>query len=193
MECNVCFNNIETENLAICGNKKCSFRMCSQCTRSYKHFDNRNCPQCRLPITTRQFLDITPKKTAPTFAPERREPERSLTDNFGRICSVHAREFIIKINDSRACRQPNKNIFKCVAGALFTIFVPKMLGYYLCKGWVASPLEAWTSFNDINDICQPLAGAATIGMCGCTGYTCREIINIKRGEQSPQETVMERY
>jgi len=187
MECNICFNNIDTDNLVICGNKNCPFKMCSQCIRSYKQFDNKNCPQCRLPITTRQFLDITPKKTEPNVAPEHRQ-DAPISD---RECCIKFRrnvECSIKcdaaVSNREYCSQPNKNIFKCVTGAVFVICVPKILGYYLCNGCVVhnvSVIDAWRSCEGVNDICQPLAGGAALGMSWGIGYSCFEVIK-NRGQ-----------
>lgn len=178
-ECNICFNTIDIDNLAICGNKKCSFKMCSQCIRSYKQFDNKNCPQCRLPITTRQFSRITPKKIEPNVAPI------SHRECFiKRGCDAGRRRCDAYVSNREYCSQPNKNIFKCVTGAAFVICVPKILGYYLCKGCVVdnvSVIDAWRSCEGVNDICQPLAGAAALGMSWGIGYTCFEVIK-NRGQ-----------
>ena len=165
-ECNICFDKVDMDNLLICGNKKCSFRMCSQCTISYKKLDNKNCPQCRLPITTTQFSDITS------------ETEQAITPNTsGRECCIR-----IKCSNrfGEYVSQSNKNIFKCVTGAVFVICVPKILGYYLINGGVVGNIfDAWRSCEGIKDICQPLLGSAILGMCGGAGYTCWETIKTR--------------
>lgn len=191
-DCNICFNTIDTDNLIICGNKKCSFKMCSQCTRSYKHFDNKNCPQCRLPITTKQFLDITPQKIENNLL---QQSAALVTTTPGRECCIVKCYTTTSVIFDECCGQPNKNIFKWLAGALFVIFVPKILGYYVCKGCAihnVNVFDAWKSCNGVNDICQPLLGSAIIGVCGGIGYTCFEIINIRSSEQNNARSMVTR-
>ena len=214
MECNICFNTIDTDNLLICGNKKCSFRMCSNCTRSYKQFDNKNCPQCRLPIKTKQFLNITPRKTTSNAVPNTASNTASnnatpLHRMSGRECCIRITYFMStcrRYNDDpdeiipasvrfgerigeccdNICNKENTSICTCITGVVFVTFVPKILGYYLCKGCAGAGgaggavniFDAWRSCDGFNDICQPIAGAAVIGMGWCIAYTCCEILKI---------------
>ena len=144
-ECNICYENIfiADNNIVNCGNSKCTFYMCKSCIKSI--YTNRisKCPQCRQPIdiSFNNYFDILP----------------NITVNNNIIYEEHYWNGY-NINYRADCC----NICFYISSCLCIIFVPKIVGYYICNGCHFNKVGLWKAWRTWNHVpfamCEPVIG-----------------------------------
>ena len=55
-DCNICFEKFTNDKLNVCKNKKCTFKMCSNCSNKY-YEDNQKCPHCNIQVISKKNKD----------------------------------------------------------------------------------------------------------------------------------------
>tara|TARA_A100001015_G_scaffold309120_1_gene407976 strand:- start:22 stop:429 length:408 start_codon:yes stop_codon:yes gene_type:complete len=51
--CNICFEKFTNDKLNICKNKKCTFKMCLNCSNKY-YENNQKCPHCNIQVINKE-------------------------------------------------------------------------------------------------------------------------------------------
>ena len=198
IECNICYDYIDSNEIINCGNDKCTFNMCVGCGKSYKR-SNSTCPQCRQDIKHNTFISISPASS----------PSRSQTDTEREVVIITneirditysewiepcCNMFTTYVNNHPENNQVtigccNRNVIVpesrinnflgcCVPFSmmLFGMTVPKIIGYYICNGCPIHRVDvytAWRTCDRFPDLCcQPLVGFGALLTTGYCGRTC---------------------